>query len=174
MSPYATFPSPTTLRIERLLPGPIERAWAYLTQSEKRGLWFASGEWDLRLGGKIDLVFDHSQLSSEKETPEKYRKYMGVKMTGEILRLEPPRLVTFRWDEDDGGFTEVAFELTPRGKDVLLAITHSKAQSRAALVNYASGWHIHMDILEDNLRGKEPRPFWTTHAQLEGEYSART
>ena len=172
MNEYASFVSPTTLRIERLLPGPIERAWSYITDSDKRGLWFASGEWDLRVGGKTDLVFDHSQLSSEKETPEKYRKYMGVKMTGEILRIEPPHLVTFRWDDDEGD-TQVTFELTPKGRDVLLSITHSKAQDRSALVNYASGWHSHLDILEDRLREREPRPFWTTHAMLEREYSAR-
>jgi hypothetical protein len=27
---------PNTFRIERILPGPIERAWAYLTEPEKR------------------------------------------------------------------------------------------------------------------------------------------
>ena len=29
--PFATMPAPATVRIERLLPGPIERVWAYLT-----------------------------------------------------------------------------------------------------------------------------------------------
>ena len=30
-----------TVRFERLLPGPIERVWAYLTESEKRRKWLA-------------------------------------------------------------------------------------------------------------------------------------
>jgi uncharacterized protein YndB with AHSA1/START domain len=171
MNEQATFTSETSLRIERLLPGPIERAWEYLTQSDKRALWFAAGEWDLRVGGKADLVFDHANLSAEKDTPEPYRKYMNVKMTGEILRIEPPRLVAFRWDDEDGG-TEVTFELTRKGSDVLLAITHSRAKDRAALGNYASGWHAHIDILEDRLRGREPRGFWSNHARLEREYGA--
>lgn len=34
--PYATMPAPATVRIERILPGLIERVWAYLTESEKR------------------------------------------------------------------------------------------------------------------------------------------
>ena len=43
MNDYAVATNPTTVRIERSLPGPIERAWEYLTDSEKRGKWFASG-----------------------------------------------------------------------------------------------------------------------------------
>ncbi|WP_234274916.1 hypothetical protein [Billgrantia zhangzhouensis] len=31
-----------SIRFERLLPGPIERVWAFLTESDKRGLWLAS------------------------------------------------------------------------------------------------------------------------------------
>lgn len=37
---YGRLVESTTLKIERLLPGPIERVWAYLTQSElRRGGW---------------------------------------------------------------------------------------------------------------------------------------
>ncbi|MEQ8750919.1 MAG: hypothetical protein RIC52_14200 [Amphiplicatus sp.] len=32
-----------SIRFERLLPGPIERVWAYLTEPEKRAEWFAGG-----------------------------------------------------------------------------------------------------------------------------------
>lgn len=41
---YGRLVEPTTLKIERLLPGPIDRVWAYLTQSELRRRWLASGE----------------------------------------------------------------------------------------------------------------------------------
>src|SRR5205814_4406784 len=47
-----TSPEQATVRLERMLPGPIERVWAYLTDSEKRKTWFASGIFDLRVGGK--------------------------------------------------------------------------------------------------------------------------
>ena len=33
---YGVLTEPQTLKIERLLPGPIERVWAYLTDSELR------------------------------------------------------------------------------------------------------------------------------------------
>lgn len=37
MSEYGVVTEPGTVRIQRVLPGPIERVWAYLTESEKRG-----------------------------------------------------------------------------------------------------------------------------------------
>ena len=42
-SQYAKRVSKDAVRFERLLPGPIERVWSYLTDSEKRGKWLASG-----------------------------------------------------------------------------------------------------------------------------------
>ena len=59
MSEYASATG-NTLRIERRLPGPIERVWAYLVESEKRALWFAGGVWDLHPGGEARVVFDSS------------------------------------------------------------------------------------------------------------------
>ena len=53
--PFATMPAPATVRIERLLPGPIERVWAYLTESDKRRRWFAAGPMDLQPGGRRRL-----------------------------------------------------------------------------------------------------------------------
>ena len=41
---YGTLIEPTTLKIQRLLPGPIERIWAYLTDSELRRKWLAAGK----------------------------------------------------------------------------------------------------------------------------------
>jgi hypothetical protein len=34
---YGVVTAPDTVHLERLLPGPIERVWSYLTDSEKRG-----------------------------------------------------------------------------------------------------------------------------------------
>jgi uncharacterized protein YndB with AHSA1/START domain len=41
---YGVLTEPATLKIQRLLPGPIERVWAYLTDSELRRRWLAAGE----------------------------------------------------------------------------------------------------------------------------------
>src|SRR5690606_7556689 len=40
-----------TVRFERVLPGPIERVWACLTEPEKRRTWLAGGTMELREGG---------------------------------------------------------------------------------------------------------------------------
>jgi uncharacterized protein YndB with AHSA1/START domain len=42
MNDYGVLTAPDTLRIERLLPGPIERVWQYLTDSDKRATWLAA------------------------------------------------------------------------------------------------------------------------------------
>src|SRR5437762_3029640 len=57
----ATLIEPGTVKMERLLPGPVERVWAYITDSKKRSLWLAAGEFDLRVGGEIRLQFDNSK-----------------------------------------------------------------------------------------------------------------
>ena len=41
---YGVLTEPATLKLERLLPGPIERVWAYLVDSGLRRQWLASGE----------------------------------------------------------------------------------------------------------------------------------
>ena len=70
---YGIFTAPGIIRFERLLPGPIERVWAYLTESEKRSRWLASGEMDIRIGGRVELNFFHANLAPHDDPiPEKY------------------------------------------------------------------------------------------------------
>jgi len=170
MKAPVTLVEPGTVRLERLLPGPLERVWAYITESDKRAKWLASGEFDLRLGGKIRLEFDNCSLSSEKTTPEKYRDRGMGKFDGVITRLEPMRALAHTWAWN-GGDTEVSYELTPKGKDVLLTIVHRRL-GKDLTPSVMGGWDVHTGILEDVLNGVEPRPFWTTHASLEKEYAA--
>jgi hypothetical protein len=56
--------APDTIRIERLLPGPIERVWSYLTQSELRRRWLASGDMDLRPGASFTLTWRNDELTA--------------------------------------------------------------------------------------------------------------
>jgi uncharacterized protein YndB with AHSA1/START domain len=172
MNDYAVAPNPTTVRLERLLPGPIERAWEYLTDSEKRGKWFASGNMELKKGGSVEFVFDHDQLSDEPY-PEDYRKYKGSRLSGTVTRYEPPRVLAYTWNGPDGKHSEVTFELTPKGKDVLLVLTHSRIASRESMKLFAGGWHSHLGVLADILGGRRPRPFWSDHVKNVREYETR-
>lgn len=159
------------VRLERLLPGPIEKVWAFLTESEQRSRWLAGGQWELRAGGRIELRFAHDQISAEP-TPEKYRG-MPMNFTGKVLRIDPPRLIEFTWLESKDVATEVTFELTPKDDQVLLAITHRRIDSRDELLDIAGGWDVHAGILEDVLAQRTPRGFWSTHARLTEEYDLR-
>ncbi|MDH5221708.1 MAG: SRPBCC family protein [Betaproteobacteria bacterium] len=156
MNAPAILIKPSTVRLERLLPGPVERVWAYLTESKKRATWLAGGEFDLRVGGKIELVFENDKLSEES------RNFGTKHFEGRITRLEPMRLLAHSWDWD-GKDSEVVYELAPKGKDVLLTIVHRLPEDFAALRGVGGGWATHVGILEDVLKGAKPRPFWSTH-----------
>ena len=173
MSESGVITEPGTVRIQRVLPGPIERVWAYLTDSEKRGTWLAAGPMELREGGRVTLCFHNSDLSPHAEpTPERYQQYEGASFEGRVLRCDPPRLLSYTWGGEREE-SEVTFELTPRGEDVLLVVMHRRLDGHKAMVSVSSGWHTHLDILIDLLDEREPRPFWSSHAVLEAEYEQR-
>lgn len=99
MSDYGKATGRDSVRIERLLPGPIERVWSYLTESEKRGRWLATGEMELRVGGKVSLHFLHANLTDHQEAiPERYKSMeCGAGFTGTITQYDPPRLLAYTW-----------------------------------------------------------------------------
>ncbi|MBX9589037.1 MAG: SRPBCC family protein [Hyphomonadaceae bacterium] len=174
MNQYATVAGPDTVRLERTLPGPIERVWAYLTEPEKRAKWLAGGPMDLRVGGAVELRFLHADLSAEKAVPERFKKLeCGHIMAGRVTHCEPPRLLAYTWGDEAGKDGEVSFELTERGAEVLLILTHRRLPGRKGMISVAGGWHAHVGILEDILHGHAPRGFWSTHATLEAEYERR-
>lgn len=171
---YVSISGSGALRFERLLPGSMERAWAYLTGSEKRGKWLAAGEMDLRVGGKVELFFHHNTLSPVQEpVPEKYKAMEnGIRMQGKITRIDPPHLLSYTWG-DEKHSSEVTFELQPRGKDVLLIISHRNPGSRDDTVGTASGWLTHTDVLIDRLNDRQPKPFWSTHQSNYAAYDKK-
>ena len=159
MDDYGMLINPNTLRLERMLPGPIERVWAFLTESTKRAAWIAAGDMDLRIGGRVQLIFDHDRLSPEKEAvPEKYQDNCAATMDGTITRIDAPRLLAYTWGEDDGSDSEVCFELTEVGDEVKLVLTHERLVGHDQIVGVSAGWHAHIAILIDVLKGDTPRP----------------
>ena len=92
MSDYGVVTSPTSLCFTRVLPGSVERVWAFLTESDKRGLWLATGDMELREGGGVTLRFVHADLSSVAEpTPEPYKPYEnGVTTHGDVYKRQVP------------------------------------------------------------------------------------
>ena len=171
---YASVIAPRTVRIERLLPGPIERVWSYLTESELRGRWLASGDMQLHQGGEVEHIFRNSELTqNDQPPPAKYAQHATEsRLHGRILACEPPRLLAYTWG-DKTGASEVRFELNAEGSDVRLVLTHSQLPDRQQMLSVAGGWHTHLGILSDRLAGREPAGFWATLVELEKEYQQR-
>lgn len=167
-----TATEPGTVRLERVLPGPAQRVWDHLVDSEKRRLWLAAGAIEPGIGGRVEHLFRHREISHEP-TPEAWRAMeASPPMHGEVTGWDPPRLLAYTWP-GDGGASEVTFELFPQGADVLLVLTHRRLGETATMVNVAAGWDAHLGILTDRLSGVVPRGFWSTHARLSGLYAER-
>lgn len=171
MNDYGQLTAADTLRLERMLPGPIERVWEYLIDGDKRALWLAGGRLDARRGGTVALAFHNSKLSqNDDRAPEKYAQFEHeAHLSGEVLECDPPHLLAFTW----GGDSRVRFELTPQGEEVKLVLTHSRIAERGSRLAIAAGWHTHLGLLDDVLQGRPARPFWRTLARLDAQYDAR-
>ncbi|MEO3386636.1 SRPBCC domain-containing protein [Mesorhizobium sp. CAU 1741] len=167
-----TIVADATVRIERLLPGPAERIWDYLTDSEKRRKWLAAGPMEPRNGGAVEHLFRHAELSHEP-TPDRYKAFENSPpLPGTVTQWDPPRTLAYSWPGDRGA-SEVTFELFPDGNDVLLVVTHRRLADSDTMVSVASGWDAHLGVLEDVLNGDQPRGFWSTHARMEAVYRER-
>jgi uncharacterized protein YndB with AHSA1/START domain len=166
--PHGSLIEPATLKIQRLLPGPIERVWAYLTLSDQRRKWMASGEMELKVGAPFELTWRHDELS---DPPGQRPAGMGAehKMQSRIVEVDPPRKLVFTWD----GGSEVSFELEPKGGDVLLTVIHRRLPTRSMRLGVSAGWHAHLDVLVAVATGKKPEPFWDHWARLKQDYDRR-
>jgi len=172
---YAALPEPGTLRFERVLPGPIERVWSYLVDSDKRAQWLASGKMEPRVGAALELKFYHSSLSRKTApVPEPYKNSEEGQVTQHtVTRFEPPRLLALTWGSGKEGPSEVTFELTPQDENVRLVLTHRRLRDRKAMLGVGPGWHSHLAILVERLNGREPDAFWAIFARAKDEYEKR-
>ena len=175
MNDYGERLDPSSVRFERLLPGPIERVWAYLTEGDKRARWLCGGATELRPGGHVDMHFHNASLTQAGNAgrPAKYADIPDkVSVTGTVVSCDPPRRLTYTWNFEDTA-SEVTYELSEQDDKVLLVLTHRKLSSSEEMLDVCAGWHTHLDILADVLSDREPPPFWQTHAALEAEYKNR-
>jgi uncharacterized protein YndB with AHSA1/START domain len=165
---YGVLTESATLTIQRLLPGPIERVWAYLTKSDLRRQWLAAGEMELKIGAPFELVWRNDELT---DPPGRRPPGFGTehRMQSRITELAPPRRIAFAW----AGSGDVSFELEPKGDEVLLTVTHRRVPDRATLLRVGPGWHTHLDVLVARATGKEPEPFWDGWSSLQKEYDRR-
>lgn len=166
---YGTLEDPTTLMIRRILPGPISRVWSYLTDSELRSQWLASGEMELENGADFELTWRNDNLVDGPATPRPEDFGAEHSMKSRIVAVDPPNTLVFTWG-DNG---EVAFALVEKGENVLLTITHRRVANRAMLLMVSAGWHAHLDALVAVTNGMARPDFWAHWASLKGDYDKR-
>ncbi len=165
---YGVVTEPATLKIERLLPGPIERVWAYLTESDLRRKWLAAGKMEMKVGAPFELVWRNAELSNPPgQRPPGFSE--EHRMQSRITELDPPHKLSIAWE----GSGDVTFELVPKGKDVLLTLVHRRLPDRTTLLKVSAGWHMHLDILVASANGNDPEPFWDGWARLQKIYDRR-
>lgn len=168
LDPHGALIEPLTLQIQRLLPGPVERVWAYLTQSDLRRQWMASGAMELKVGAPFVLTWRNNELSDPPgQRPEGFSDEHSLESV--ILALDPGRKLVFTWNKG-----EVSFDLEPAGDKVLLTVTHRRLPDRAQLLNVSAGWHAHLDVLVARIEGRAlATPFWDSWSRLKAEYERR-
>src|SRR5690242_14687429 len=165
---YGVITEPATLKIQRLLPGPVERVWAFLTESELRRKWLAAGEMEMKVGAPFELVWRNDELTNPPgQRPPGFDAER--RMQSRIIELDPPRKLAFAWE----GSGDVSFQLEPKGNEVLLTLIHRRLPNRANLLGVGAGWHMHLDVLVARATGKEPEPFWDGLSRLREEYARR-
>ena len=132
------------VRFTRTLPGPIERVWSFIAQSDRLPAWFgAESSIEPRQGGRVSL--------------------MGGHICGVVTQWQPPKKLVYTWNvfgPDDppdavSAYPESypTFALETRGSEVVLTFTHFPVLERFVAQN-AMGWHTMLDILDAALRGE--------------------
>ena len=176
MSEYGVRVDDSTVRFERLLPGPIERVWDYLVDSDKRGEWFARGALPDKVGETFELRFKHSELSPNQAPPP--ARFAEMDRTGAsgrevLIAIEPPRRLVFSFGHEDEKASEVEIRLVPEGDKVRLILTHSRIPDRDYARNISGGWHSHLAILQYKAEGRVPPAFWDVWRGIEDAYEKR-
>jgi uncharacterized protein YndB with AHSA1/START domain len=162
--------APDTLRMERVLDAPIHTVWRWLVEPELRKLWFAGGTAPQQ-DGELELVFDHDNLSANPVPyPPQYAQWQGATSRERVVRLEPPRLLAFTWDEGKEGVA--TFELFELGPQTRLVLTHSGISGPAECANFGGGWLSHLAVLKARLSGGSVPDFWALHRQSEASVAA--
>jgi uncharacterized protein YndB with AHSA1/START domain len=128
---------PEQVRIELVMPAPIERVYSAWTQPEAMARWLApighaEVDADVRVGGRLRVVM--------------VGEGTRIEHTGEYLAVEPPRRLSFTWESPYTGDEPslVTVTLTADGERTILLLVHERLPGDAAQ-SHRGGWG---DILE--------------------------
>ncbi len=121
------------LRFDRSLAHPTEGVWAAITGPGAMSRWFDQTEMPQPpiLGGKIR--FYHGVTEAES--------------FGEIVALEPPRLIEWLWLSPGSAPSRIRWEIAPEAEGCRLTLRQLVAHP-AILARTLAGWHVCLDRLQ--------------------------
>jgi uncharacterized protein YndB with AHSA1/START domain len=166
---FGRITAPMTLSIQRHLSARRERVWDWLTDSDLRRRWLASGVIDQRPGASFELIWRNDDLTTP---PGDRPEGMSVehRATCTITDIDPPRRIAWDWP----GVGHVTVTLEPAGERTLLTLVHARAPTDATLLAVSAGWHVHLDLLVVRVAGQHSMmPFWDGWRALREAYAAR-
>ena len=160
----------STDRIEKkiVLRAPRERVWRAISDSKEFGIWF---------GIDLDAPFEAGKKVTGRMTPtqvdpeiaKKQEPYSGHPFEWTVERIEPMRLISFRWhpfaidpkhDYSNEPTTLIVFELADAPNGVELTITESgfdklppERRAEAFKAN-DGGWEAQTKLLAKYLAGR--------------------
>lgn len=148
-----------------VLKAPRERVWRAISDSEQYGVWFgAKFDAPFTAGAKLTGMIVPTQVDAEiAKAQEPYR---GKPFYMEVDRVEPPRLISFRWhpyavepdvDYSSEPMTLIVFELEEVEGGTRLTITESGydkiplARRAEAFKSNEGGWEAQLMLIEKYL-----------------------
>ena len=154
------------LHFERRLRHSPERVWKALTTGEGLACWLAEADIDLRPGGAMELNFRQPDHEFMPDRPEKRRQ------SNEVLLVEPVTRFEHTFGSNPGSV--VSWRLAPDGDGTHLTLIHRVPESWADMRrNVLSGWHHHMEGLDDAVQGIRHPWSWDRWFALRDAYAER-
>jgi DNA-binding transcriptional ArsR family regulator/uncharacterized protein YndB with AHSA1/START domain len=164
---YSAPSEPAALTIQRILPGPIVRVWAYLTESD-----FPANGWRRVNGDEGRHAFELIWRNSELTGPAR-------QAAGRIWR----RAWLAEPDHRARSATQTRLHLgkerrphlraRAEGREVSLTVIHRRLPDRGMMLGVSVAWHADPALLVARPSGNEPEPFWDGWSRLKAEYDRR-
>ena len=132
------------LRIERLIPAPVEKVFTAWTKAEVMALWlspvgYAEVENDLSVAGRFRVLMVSDDIRIEH--------------TGEYLEIDPPHRLSFTWNSPYTGSepSVVTVELAAEGDQTRLVLVHQRLPEDE-VDSHVGGWGTMIDRLTELIR----------------------
>lgn len=128
----------TDVRLERVLPATIDRVYDAWTRPELLTQWYCPNP-------TLDLKVD-----ADVRVGGDYVVTMGPHVVrGTYLEVDPPKLIVFSWQWDDGGgeVSQVRVELTEVADGTRMLLSHTGLSSAEDAAGHLEGWQAELERL---------------------------